>query len=189
MVVKSMVSGLISVAIIAALVVIVPPAVQSHGEGMEFTNREFAGPYEVAIGTAPDPLAVGKVLISFVVIEMSSRTVVLGADINVTGRGPDARIPDIGPAPAFEDPTDPSFYDLNTSIDRKGEWTFDVSVSAEPGDGDAVFVLEVAESSAITGIITLVAVLVVVAAIGVALRMFLKEKGKGRRVKRRRKTA
>jgi hypothetical protein len=189
LVVKSILSGLISVAIIVAMATALPATVYSHGEGMDFKNREFAGPYEVAIGTAPDPLTVGKVLVSFVVIEMTTRTVVLGADITVTASGPDARIPDIGPALAIEDPTDPSFYDLNATIDRKGEWTFDVAVSAGPGEGTATFVLDVTQSSPVTAIITLVAVLVIVAAIGIALRMFLEERGKGQGVKRRRRSA
>ena len=53
------------------------------------------------------------------------------------------------------------------------------------GSGDALFTYDVKQVNPIGGIITLLALLAFLIVIGLSMRAFLKERGKGQRVKRR----
>ena len=161
-----------------------PTAVWAHGGGIQLNKKEFAGPYEVSLGTAPDPPNIGRLHMTLTVVERSARAIVLGAEITVTATGPDESLPGIGPIVAAPDPTNPAFYEVNTSMDRLGPWTFTVAVDAGPGYGAADFVIEVKERSPLTGIITMLTLLAFVSIVGLSVRMFLTGRGKGRKMKR-----
>ena len=169
-----------SVLILAA----VPTLVWAHGGGIELNKKEFAGPYEVSLGTAPDPPSIGRLHMRLTVVDRSARAAVVGAEVTVTATGPDASLPDIGPVRATPDPTDPDFYELNTSVDRLGAWEFTVTVDAGPGYGSAAFAIEVKKRSPLTGIITMLTLLAFVSIVGLSVRMFLTGRAKGRNAKR-----
>jgi len=187
LVVRFFTAGLVAAFIIALFSMIAPSLVRAHGSGVEFNKREFAGPYEVALGVVPDPPAIGEMAVTLAIIELQTRTVVIGADITMTATGPDSTV--IGPLTVEADPTDPSFYDLRTSLNKEGIWIFTVNVDGPAGGGSADFTIEVKKSSSITTIITLLTLLALVVILGLSVRGFLAQPGersKGRRVNRRR---
>jgi hypothetical protein len=182
--------GLLTAVVIALMAMAAPSLVRAHGSGVELNKREFAGPYEVALGVVPDPPAIGEMAMTLAVIELQTRTVVIRADVTMTATGPDSTV--IGPLKVETDPADPSFYDLRTTLDKEGTWTFTIDVDAPAGPGSADFILEVKKTSSITGIITLLTLLAFAVILGLSVRAFLsqrgqkEERGKGRRVRRRR---
>ena len=187
MVVRVFTFGLLAVVISAQFAMTAPSLVRAHGSGVELNKREFAGPYEVALGVVPDPPALGEMAMTVAVIELQTRTVVIRADVTMTATGPDSTV--IGPLKVETDPADPSFYDLRTTLDKEGIWIFTVDVDAPAGPGSADFTIEVKKSSSITGIITLLTLLAFAVILGLSVRAFLGqrgERGKGRRVKRQR---
>ena len=178
--------GLLAALIIAVIAVAAPSLVRAHGSGVELNKREFAGPYEVALGIVPDPPAIGEIAMTLAVIELQTRTVVIRADVTMTANGPGETV--IGPLKVETDSADPSFYDLRTTIDKEGIWMFSVQVDAPAGEGAADFTFEVKKSSSITGIITLLTLLAFAVILGLSVRAFLGQRGelgKGRRVNRR----
>jgi len=186
-IVRTSIVGLLIAVVSALFAVAVPSLVRAHGSGVELNRREFAGPYEVALGIVPDPPLIGELAVTLAVIELDTRTVVIGADVTLTARGPHSTI--IGPLKVEPDPDDPSFYDLRTTLGEEGVWIFTVEVSAPPGKGSADFAIEIKSSSSITVIITLSTFLAFVVILGLSMRAVFGERGqrgKIRRVKRRR---
>ena len=178
--------GQLAALIIAVIAVAAPSLARAHGSGVELNKREFAGPYEVALGIVPDPPAIGEIAMTLAVIELQTRTVVIRADVTMTANGPGETV--IGPLKVETDSADPSFYDLRTTIDKEGIWIFSVQVDAPAGEGSADFTFEVKKSSSITGIITLLTLLAFAVILGLSVRAFLGQRGelgKGRRVNRR----
>ena len=76
---------------------------------------------------------------------------------------------------------DPTFYDINTFVDRQGEWRFSVTVNGPQGEGMADIPIEVRTRSPLIGIVTLLALVAFLAALGYSLRTFLRERSRGRR--------
>jgi hypothetical protein len=186
LIVKAFTFSLLAVFISALFAVAAPSLARAHGGGVELNKREFAGPYEVALGVVPDPPAIGEIAMTLAVIELDTRTVVIRADVTMTARGPDSTV--IGPLKVETDTVDPSFYDLRTTLDKEGVWVFTIDVDAPAGPGSADFIIEVKKTSSITGIITLLTLLAFVVILGLSVRAVIGQrgdKGKYRRVKRR----
>lgn len=159
-------------------------SVHANGRVVTFDKR-IAGPYEIAVGTIPGTPTVGTIHLTMTVSDLDTSTFVLGADVDVTGVGPDSDSVEIGPVEATPDPIDPVYYDVAAQVDRIGTWTFTVDVSSEQGDASATFPIEVQEVNPITGIITLIAMLAFVAVLGFSVRAFLRERGKGKRQRKK----
>ena len=154
--------------------------VYANGRVVEFDKR-VAGPYEVAVGKIPTSPVVGPLHLTMTVTEIATGLSIIGAEVTVTGTGPDSTEVEIGPIIATSDLQDPTFYDVAMQVDRIGIWVVTVAVSNERGDGSADFPIQVVESSPITGIVTVVAVLAFGVVLGLAVRAFLREKNKGKR--------
>lgn len=182
MVVRTSIVGLLIAVITTILAVAAPSVVRAHGTGVELNKREFAGPYEVVLGIVPDPPSLGEMAVTLTVIELQTRTAVIGADVIMTARGPDSTV--IGPLKVETDPTDPSFYDLRTTLGKEGAWIFTVEVRALAGEGSADFAIEVEQPHTvtwITRIITLLTFLALVIILGLAVRAFLgQRRGRGK---------
>jgi hypothetical protein len=159
-------------------------SVYANGRVVTFDKR-IAGPYEIAVGTIPGTPTVGTLHLTMTVSDLDTSTFVMGADVEVTAVGPDSNSIEIGPIEATPDPTDPAYYDVAAQVDRIGTWMFTVDVSSEQGDASATFPIEVREANPITGIITLIALLAFVAVLGFSVRAFLRERGKGKRQRRK----
>ena len=77
-------------------------SVSGHGGGFQLTRREIAGPYELVLGTIPDPLVVGEAILILSVANRDTGDRVLNAIVTVTPEGPEKRKlerrpPDRGP--------------------------------------------------------------------------------------------
>jgi hypothetical protein len=149
----------------------------ANGRVVELT-RLTAGQYEIAVGTIPSFPVVGLLHLTMTLMKLSTRALVIGAEVSISARGPDSKNLEIGPITAQNNPTDPTFYDANTEVDREGTWTFTIAVSAEPGEASTDLEIEVKKSNPIAGIITLLTLLAFVSMVGVSIRMLLKERGK-----------
>ncbi len=156
-----------------------PAIAEANGRVVRY-ERRVSGPYEIALGTIPDSPSVGNLHLTMTVADASSKATVIGAEITVTGDGPDPASTRIGPQAAQSNLTNPSFYDLNTSVDSEGIWMFMVSVRSELGDAQAEFPVEVRNPSPIAGILTLVVLIALLAILGFSLRAYLKEAVGGR---------
>ena len=158
------------------------PLATAYGNGrvIQF-DRRTAGPYEIAVGTIPENPVVGNLHLTMNITDTASDTLILDANVTVSARGPESETVEIGPLQAQNNLDDLSFYDVNTSVDRLGAWVFTVSVSGELGDASTEFPIEVTESSPLIAIVTLLALVAFLAALGFSLRAFLRERGRGKR--------
>ena len=165
--------------VLAAVLVATQSLGVTHANGRvaRFINRT-AGPYEVALGTIPDTPVVGSLHLTMTIAEASSGESMLNAEVTVVGSGPDTEAVEIGPLTAQPNPVDPLFYDINTSVDRVGVWTFTVAVRADPGEGSADSQLKVEKPGALTKYLTWVTVIVFFALIGLGLLPYLRERGR-----------
>ena len=148
---------------------------QANGRVVEFQTKT-AGPYEIALGTVPNPPIVGALHLTVSVTTVETETPVTDAAITVSGTGPGEDAPKVGPVEASNSPTDPVFYDATTAVDRLGLWTFTVTVDSEPGKASADFVLEVRESNPILKLVTWVTVVVFLALVGLGLYPFVRDR-------------
>jgi hypothetical protein len=138
-----------------------------------------AGPYILNVGTLPSPPLLGPFHMTMTVTDASTDTLVLDADVTVTGVGPADETgvqPTLGPIKAVNNLTGLVYYDMNTEVSALGLWTFTIDVNGELGQGTTQFDLEVRESDPLTAIITLATLLVFVAILGFSVRSYLKER-------------
>ncbi len=172
-------------AVAFALAVALPQAnVYANGRVLEF-QRQTAGPYEIGLGTIPNPPTVGAIHLSITVTDVEREAPVLDAVVTVTGTGPGEDAPKTGPLEASNSPTDPVYYETTAPVESLGAWTFMVTVDGEPGRATASFVLEVVELNPVLQVITWVTVVLFFALVGLGLFPFVRDRL--RRSKRRRR--
>ena len=151
--------------------------VGAHGGGFQLTRPAVAGPYELLLGTIPDPLLVGEGILILQVANPDTGERVLGARVEATAAGPDGATLAI---PFGPDSYDPTLYEANATLDAEGAWLFIVEVSGADGGGSAKFDYEVRRASPIAGIITLATLLALLTILGLSMRAFLKQRGSRR---------
>lgn len=175
-------------AVLMAIILANAPPANANGRVLELKNYN-AGPYEISVGTIPSSPVVGAFHMTMNVTDIANEVPLIDADVTVSAVGPiDPENPEAGPASlgplhAENSPTDPIFYDINTVIDREGTWTFTVDVVADQGEASTEFPIEVVTSSPVTGIVTVVTLLVFVTIIGLSVRVYLRERGRRRQTK------
>ena len=147
---------------------------------------QSAGPYQVSLGTIPATPVVGNLHLTMTVTEVSSQTLVLDAEVMVSGRGPGQTDAEIGPISAQKNLSDLAFYDVNTAVDRVGIWTFAVAVSGAAGAGSTEFTLQVETPSPVFRVLTWVTVVVFFSLVGLGLMPFIRQRGMGKRRRRER---
>ena len=157
--------------------------VSAHGGGFQLTRPAQAGPYEILLGTIPDPLIVGEAILILQVADQDTGARVSNLRVDVTPASPNGSAPAI---PFGPDSYDPTLYEARATLDDDGAWTFTISVSGADGGGSATFDYEVRRASPIAGIITLATLLALLTILGLSMRAFLKQRSGGQR--RRRKT-
>ena len=77
---------ILTLATLGALALSTIDSVSGHGGGFQLTRREIAGPYELVLGTIPDPLVVGEAILILSVANPDTGARVLNADVTVTPR-------------------------------------------------------------------------------------------------------
>lgn len=160
-------------------------SVYAHGGGFQLNKRASAGPYNLTIGTIPDPPTVGEAILILEVTNSDTNQRIVGLNVTIVPQGPE----DTEGAPnnlyAIADSYDPTLYETRADLPNPGPWTFDVIVEGQDGSGEAQFSYDVKRVNPIGGIITLVTLLAFLTVIGLSMRAFLKERSKGRRVRGR----
>ena len=158
-------------------------SVGAHGGGFQLTRPAVAGPYELLLGTIPDPPIVGEAILILKVADPDTGARALNARVEATLVGPGGAAFTI---PFGPDSYDPTLYEANATLDAEGAWLFIIEVSGADGSGVAKLDYEVRSASPIAGIITLATLLALLTILGLSMRAFLKQRGGGQR--RRRKT-
>ncbi len=160
-------------------------SVYAHGGGFQLNKRASAGPYNLTIGTIPDPPIVGEAILILEVTNPDTNERIPGLNVTIVPRGPEYS-DDISDALyGIADSYDPSLYETRAELPSPGPWTFNVIVNGQAGSGEAQFSYDVKRVNPIGGIITLLTLLAFLIVIGLSMRAFLKERGKGQRVRRR----
>ncbi len=174
--------GLLVVWMFAAVALFAVPLATANANGrvIKFENHA-AGPYMLSIGTIPENPVVGNLHVTMTITSPPGKDLILDAEVSVSGSGPGSEQVDIGPLPAELDATDPGFYDINTFVDRQGEWQFTFLVNGPHGEGTALLPIEVTTQSPLIGIVTITALVAFLAALGYSLRAFLRERSRGKR--------
>ena len=173
---------------ISVLAVAVPyriGSVSAHGGGFQLTERAIAGPYELRLGTIPDPLVVGEAILIMEVSDPITNERVSNIDVRVTPQAPGNATSRSGPIDVWPDSYDPTLYEARMELDIEGYWLFKIDVTGPEGTGQATFTYEVRRVSPIGGIITLMVLLAFLTVLGLSMRAFLKSGGRGQRVRRR----
>ena len=160
-----------------AVLLLVSGTVFANGRVQRFVTQS-AGPYTLAIGTVPETPVVGNLHLTVSVVDTESSAYIFDAVVTIAGAGPGADIPELGPFVADKNPLDPTFYDVNTSVDRGGIWNFAIEVSGELGDATTELEVEVTSASPVAGIVTLVALVAFLVVLGLSVRAFLKQQRK-----------
>ena len=151
--------------------------VSAHGSGFQLTKQAQAGPYELLLGTIPDPPIVGEAILILQVADPDTGVRVPNAVVTAAPGGPD------GPgAPLLFGPDsyDPTLYEARAVLENDGPWEVTITVSGEDGSGSALFTYDVKRASPIAGIITLATLLAFVIILGLSMRAFLKQRAGGR---------
>ncbi len=176
----------LSVVTLAAVGLASVQAASAHGGGFSLDRRASAGPYELRLGTIPNPLTVGEGILIMEVLASQTGERVSSADVVITPQRPDGAADPYGALETWPDSYDPTLYESRVELDAEGAWAFRVSVSGDAGAGTALFAYEVRRVSPVGGIITLFVLLVLLTILGLSMRAFLNQRDSGQRVKRRR---
>lgn len=168
---------MLSIVAAIGLLVLAAGPVLANGRVQRFVTQS-AGPYTLAIGTIPETPVVGNLHLTMSVADEASGAYILDAVVTVAGAGPAVDTPELGPFVAEKNPLDPTFYDINTSVDREGIWKFTIDISGELGDVSTEIDIEVSSVSPVAGIVALVALLAFLLVLGLSVRAFLKQQRK-----------
>ena len=180
--VRLLFTSLLLAAGLAIFVASFPTVAQANGRVTNF-QKKMAGPYEIGLGTIPPSPSVGNLHLALIVTDPATGNPVLDAKVEIVGTGPDSAEIEIGPTFAANSAQDPTYYEVNTSVDREGMWLFTTTITDADGEHPADFQVEVKNSSPITGILTLVVLLAFLIIFGLSIRASLG--GKRRRRKKR----
>ena len=143
-------------------------------------DRLSADPFLISVGTIPETPVAGNLHLTMKVMEKSTSIFVLDATIIVSGTGPSDRATGVGPIVATNNSLDPTFYDVNLSVDEIGKWLFTISIEADLGEADVTFEIEVVKSSPVSGIIALAVLIALVTILGLSIRALVREQQKKR---------
>ena len=150
--------------------------VSAHGGGFQLTKRGQAGPYELLLGSIPNPPIVGEAVLILQVADPDTGVSVPNADVRAVSTGPEG--PGV-PLTFGPDSYDPTLYEARSVLEAEGPWEVIITVSGEDGSGSALFTYDVKRASPIAGIITLATLLAFVTILGLSMRAFLKQRAGG----------
>ena len=163
--------------LLAAAVLLVAAAqqVSANGRVLSF-DRQQAGPYRVSLGTIPNTPVVGNIHLTVTVEDSATDEYVLDASVVVIGEGPGDNPIELGPIVADRSLREPTYYEVNTSVDALGQWDFTVLIDAVPGQAETTFTLEVVEANPLGGIAILAVLLGLVTVLGLSVRAYFRQR-------------
>ena len=154
------------------------PQASANGRVLHF-DRQQAGPYRVSLGTIPDTPVVGNIHLTVTVEESATDEYVLDASVAVIGEGPGDDPIEMGPLVADRNLREPTYYEINTSVDEVGPWAFTVQVDAASGHAETTFTFEVVKASPLGGIAILAVLLGLVTVLGLSVRAYFRQRKRG----------
>jgi hypothetical protein len=174
----------LSIVAAVGLLVLLAGPVLANGRVQRFVTQSV-GPYTLQIGTIPETPVVGNLHLTISIADETNGAYIFDAVVTVAGAGPEVDTPELGPFVAEKNPLDPTFYDINTSVDRVGIWSFTIDISGELGDISTEIDIVVESVSPVAGIVTLVALVAFLLVLGLSVRAFLKQQRKASGGRRR----
>ena len=166
--------------IVSIAITTVTYVAQANGRVTKFENQSV-GPYLVSLGTIPEPPIVGSLHLTVTLKEIETQEFILDALITASGKGSNINSKDIGPMNAVKNFGDPRYYDINTSVNTTGTWTFDIAIKADPGEITTTFQIEVIERNNIPAILAFFVLLLLVTILGLSIRAFIQQQSKGKK--------
>ena len=163
--------------------------VSAHGGGFQLNKSASAGPYNLTIGSIPDPPTVGEAIFIIEVTHPDTDDRITGLDVRIVTSGPEASDAESNILYGIADSYDPTLYETRAELPIAGPWKLDVLITGQAGSGEAQFTYDVKQVSPVGGIIALLTLLAFLAVIGLSMRAFLKERSRGRLVRRRKAQA
>ena len=185
---KSAVYGKFTIFVAVAVIgLVIADWASAHGSGFQLTRQAQAGPYDLLLGTIPDPPIVGEAILILQVADPNTGVRVLDAVVSAASVGPE------GPGAAITfgpDSYDPTLYEARAVLENAGPWQITITVSGPMGDkpcsvgtpgddicsGSATFTYDVKRASPVAGLITLATLLAFVTILGLSMRAFLRQR-------------
>ena len=127
---------------------------------------------------AVESVRIGHAERTFRTIDFDPRQIVT-PDIEAGDHRTDGAASEIGPLAATTSLRDPSFYETNLSVDREGTWVLTIGVAGELGEAYADFAVEVRQAAPLVGITSFLALIILLAIVGLSVRAYFQERRPG----------
>ena len=108
-------------------------AANARGDGGLMRLNQTAGPFEIALFTAPTPMRVGPVDVSVMVLTGADHSPVLDAEVEVTLRAADTRGIERTAIATHAAATNKLLYAASLDVPAPGRWTLTARVHATSG--------------------------------------------------------
>ena len=148
--------------------------VDANGSVRSYEKRS-AGTFEIGLGTVPASPSPGVIHFAAYVKDIGTGVRYLNANVRLTASGPGSQDPEIGPEKMPNNLMDPSYYELNTAVDRDGIWFVMIEVSTSDAEASTVFELKVQERNSVLPILTLGALIAFLIILGMSARAWVRE--------------
>ena len=160
--------------------------VDANGSVRRYEIKHIGG-HEIGLGTVPASPTVG--VVHFVVYEKDLETGVsfTDAEISLVASATYSQNSDIGPMPMINTIMDPTYYELNTSLDEEGIWLIVIEVQTPSGKNTVNYEINVQQPNPIVPILTVSALVAVLVILGVSARAWVKEYRKNSYTRKNRK--
>ena len=160
--------------VISVFALYVNPTVDANGSVRSYEKRSV-GTFEIGLGTVPASPSPGVVHFAAYVQDIGTGVRYLNANVRLTASGPGSQDPEIGPEKMPNNLMDPSYYELNTAVDRDGIWFVMIEVSTSDAEASTVFELKVQERNSVLPILTLGALIAFLIILGMSARAWVRE--------------
>ncbi len=160
--------------VISVFALYVNPTVDANGSVRSYEKRSV-GTFEIGLGTVPASPSPGVVHFAAYVQDIGTGVRYLNANVRLTASGPGSQDPEIGPEKMPNNLMDPSYYELNTAVDRDGIWFVMIEVSTSDAKASTVFEMKVQEPNPMLPILTLGALIAFLIILGMSARAWVRE--------------
>jgi hypothetical protein len=167
----------VAIVIAITIAVLIPlQAVDANGSVRRYEVRQI-GRYEIGLGTVPASPTVGMIHFAVYVKDVETGISYTDAKLSFVASAPNSQDPDIGPILMLNTVMDPTYYELNVSLDKEGIWfvMLEVEASTSNGKSSVIFEINVQQTNPIVPILTVGTLLSVLVILGISARAWIKE--------------
>ena len=148
--------------------------VDANGSVRRYEIKQIGG-HEIGLGTVPASPTVGVVHFVVYVKDLETEVSYMDAEVSFAASAPYSQNPDIGPIPMINTVMDPTYYELNTSLDEEGMWFIVIEFQTPSGKNSVNYQINIQQPNPILPILTVSALLAVLVILGVSARAWVKE--------------